>query len=313
MRLDLTGTSSFGLSGVNAHLLLTTATAATPQPQQQTTLPWQRQRFWPLPLLSAILSAHLPSPAGGDRTVQLAAQPRSSQALAFLWDHRVQGRVLLPSTAMFELAAAATAALAGDGSLPAAAEATLAALSIVSPKVLSALAAGSKADGTQPAATVDVLLVEADSPTGQVRVLSSPPGSGSAAAPVHLKANIVLATAAAMASAGDARQPTADTVPQLLQTVARLRQGYSSSRGTGDTVAQSQLPAATAARHAESFIMHPAVADATLHLGAVHMAAGSSRVSRVPVGVAAYSCGASSVNNTRWGGAEHEAGWCAAS
>ena len=260
---------------------------------------WQRQRFWPLPLLSAILSAHLPSPAGGDRTVRLATQPSSSQALAFLWDHRVQGRLLLPGTAMFELAAAAAAALAGDGSLPVATHPTLAAVSILSPKVLSALAASSKADSSEQAAA-DVLLCEADSATGQVRVASAPQGSGSAAAPVHLRAAIVLATAAAMTSAGDSMQATANTASQLQQAVARLRtQDDGSRRSAGHTVAQPQLPAATAVGHAESFVMHPAMADVTLHLGAVHVTAGSSKVSRVPVGVAAYSCGASKMANTR--------------
>ena len=299
---DMAGTSSFGLSGVNAHLLLTTSSAAAPQPQpqQQPTLPWQRQRFWPLPLLSAVLSAHLPSPAGGDRTVRLAAQPRSSQALAFLWDHRVQSRVLLPGTAMFELAAAAAAALAGDGLLPAAAQPTLAALSIISPKVLSAPTAGGNIDGSQQAAAADVLLCEADTATGQVRVASAAQGSGSAAAPVHLKADIVLAAAAATPSAEYLGQPMANTASTLQQAVGTLSsQGSGSSRGAGHMLAQPQLPAATADGHAESFIMHPAVADATLHLGAVHVAAGSSRVSRVPVGVAAYSCGASRTTDIR--------------
>jgi acyl transferase domain-containing protein len=299
-RLDVTGTSSFGLSGVNAHLLLTTATTAAPQPQQRASLPWQRQRFWPLPLLSAVLSAHLPSPDGGDRTVRLAAQPHNSQALAFLWDHRVQGRVLLPGTAMFELAAAAAAALSGDGSLPAAARPTLAALSIVSPKVLSALTGGGKVDSSQQAAAADVLLCEADTATGQVRVGSAPQGSSSAAAPVHLKADTVSAIPAAMAAAGNQRQALASTASPLRQAVGSFSsKGSGSTRSAGHTLAQPQLPAPTAASHAESFLMHPAVADATLHLGAVHVAAGSSRVSRVPVGVAAYSCRASRTTDIR--------------
>lgn len=52
-----TGTSSFGMSGVNAHMLFGAAPSGDAATSPQ--LPWQRQRFWPGPMLH-----HLAHPAG---------------------------------------------------------------------------------------------------------------------------------------------------------------------------------------------------------------------------------------------------------
>ena len=40
------GTSSFGMSGVNAHMLVTESGSASPIAAREA-LPWQLQRFWP--------------------------------------------------------------------------------------------------------------------------------------------------------------------------------------------------------------------------------------------------------------------------
>lgn len=289
------GTSSFGMSGVNAHLLLTAQSRSAPTLQRSMPLPWQRQRFWPAPLLSAMLAAHLPSSVAEDHVTQLVAQPGSRQGLAFLWDHRVQGRVLLPGTAMFELAAAAAAALTADGALPGAMQPMLAALSIISPKVLSGLAQHGTAvqANQQAAAASDTMLCEVDAVKGQLRIVSAPQGPAAAAAPAHLKSDIVLANGP-VAVVSDRSKPAPQRQLQSLHKTLQQAAGFaivgSSRSAVGHTIAQPQLHAAAAAASADSFIMHPAVADAVLHLGAVHVDAGSSRVSRVPVGVAAYSC-----------------------
>lgn len=238
----------------------------------------------------------------------MASQPCSAQALAFLWDHRVQNRMLLPGTAMFEFAAAAAAALAGDGALPGLMTQTLAALSIISPKVLPGLAAGSSPGSSagsssakgglpqQVSAAADTLLCEVDTAAGQLKVLSEPAAGSSASAPAHLKSDIVLTSTAAAsaaeksASAGGQRRRQRLVVEALQLKRQGIPAAGSSSSSGGHTVAQPRLQEAAAAAHAESFIMHPAVADAVLHLGAVHVAVGSSRVSRVPVGMDAYSC-----------------------
>lgn len=72
---SFTGTSSFGLSGVNAHLLLTAPPTVAVQPPTPGGLPWASQRYWPAPAACALLTAHVPSslpfpatlPTGGSR------------------------------------------------------------------------------------------------------------------------------------------------------------------------------------------------------------------------------------------------------
>lgn len=197
----------------------------------------------------------------------------------------------MPGTAMFEFAAAAATALAGDSTAPGAMQPMLAALAIISPKVLSDLATGGKAAGQQ-AAVADTLLCEVDAAAGQLRV-NSAPHAAAAAAPAHLKSDVVLASAAPAAvtdSSATAQRRHQTPLTALQQSPGQAR-GISSG-STGHSLAQPQLPPAAAAGHAESFIMHPAVADSVQHLGAVHVEAGSSGVSRVPVGLAAYNCGA---------------------
>lgn len=216
----------------------------------------------------------------------------------------MQGRVLLPGTALFEFAAAAAAALAGDGGIPPGLKPLLSALSIISPKVLGGLAAGGEAaqdtNGGKAAAKtehVDVILCEVQPAVGQLRVLSAPQAANGAAAvaPAHVKASISLAAdetasvpVAASAAAGSATAAAA----QVLRGIAsRLLAGQASCGGGGGCrIAQPRLQLAAADMSAGSFLMHPAVADNVLHLGAVHVAAGSSSASRVPVGVAAYRC-----------------------
>ena len=44
------GTSSFGMSGVNAHMLVSESDSTSPIAAREA-LPWQLQRFWPGPML----------------------------------------------------------------------------------------------------------------------------------------------------------------------------------------------------------------------------------------------------------------------
>lgn len=71
---------------------------------------WQRERHWPAPaphaLLTAATVAHL---ASGTRVTFVATLRAAS--LAWLHDHRIQGNPLLPGSALFEIAAAAAAAM----------------------------------------------------------------------------------------------------------------------------------------------------------------------------------------------------------
>lgn len=122
-----TGVSAFAFQGTNAHALLVGANGILASRASQSAQ-WQRQRFWfspkPHVFVSQLVFAR---PA-----VHLQARLQVA-ALAYLWDHRVQNRALLPGAAMLE-----TAVAAGMLLMPSKGEAAvaLASISIPAPLIL---------------------------------------------------------------------------------------------------------------------------------------------------------------------------------
>ena len=104
------GTSSFGMSGINAHLLLSAAGAAW-QVGAAHGLAWQRQRHWPAPQPHPLLHS---CTAGMDGSLQFSCSFAAAR-MAFVWDHRVAGRIVLPPTCLLELLHAAARTASGAG------------------------------------------------------------------------------------------------------------------------------------------------------------------------------------------------------
>jgi acyl transferase domain-containing protein len=179
----LAGTSSFGMSGVNAHALLAATGGnldAATLASARTRVSWQRAGYWPAPVPHPLLtrSAAQPGAAALECIADLAAA-----RLAWLWDHSVRGRALLPGAAMFEAAAAAALALAcssTDGGVSPSLCPALAGLAILAPCVLPAAAGGGNDGGVALRGSVGRA-------SGALEVSSGGGGGGGSGA-VHLRA-----------------------------------------------------------------------------------------------------------------------------
>ena len=257
---QLAGTSSFGMSGVNAHMLLSVpARLADRALPQRLRLPWQRQRHWPLPSPHALLARCLPigdDSVGQPGAAVLFACELSSCRAAFLHDHCVSGRRLVPATALLELILAAGAALREDSaqSLP-----SLAGVAIQAHKLLS---------GAGPAG---LLRCRVGTRTGAAELASA---DGTA----HVRASFVAMESGGPAPAALAGSPS--TLPML-----GLRRAAEQAAGPARWYNFARL-AASAADEA-AWLAHPAAADAALHLSAVKVTGLTDSASRVPVGMAA--------------------------
>ena len=67
--------------------------------------PWERQRIWYEPPPHQLLMSASVQPSSAAALV--FSTPLARGALAFVRDHQVSGRILLPGAAMFEMASAA--------------------------------------------------------------------------------------------------------------------------------------------------------------------------------------------------------------
>ena len=105
----LVGASSFGMSGVNAHAVVGAAPGggAIAPPS----LPWRHTRAWHGPHPHRLV---MPAQGGGGATALFSAR-LDAPSLAWLRDHVVRGRPLLPAAASLEAASAAAAMLLYGG------------------------------------------------------------------------------------------------------------------------------------------------------------------------------------------------------
>ncbi len=241
---QLAGTSSFGMSGVNAHLLLGPEVVGAPMAVDAVAgavLPWQRQRHWPAPAPLALLLHCSALLSGGKGTAPQVAFSCSLKLarLALLRDHVTGGIPTLPTTCLIELVLAAAAALNssndGQGLQP-----SLASLAVGAPKLL--------------AAGVDMLCT-LQLGSGKAGVTSS--GGGR-----HLAASL----AGARQTAAVAEHSSGASAPHQLVQMLGLRLLDMQQASPQSVLGRLDSGSADSGC---GWLLHPAAADATL----VHLAA----------------------------------------
>ncbi len=106
---QLAGTSSFGMSGVNAHMLLASPAVAGHLPGQPGgSLPWERARFYPLPRAHLLVQGfNRPGADSATASFSFLLGPQT----ATLAQNLVCGQQLMPASALLEAAAAAMCTL----------------------------------------------------------------------------------------------------------------------------------------------------------------------------------------------------------
>ena len=92
------GTSAFAFQGTNAHAIMSVQPSAVASPQSTghtaVTLPFEQKRFWVAPLVHPLLTSFKPQHA--QHSVAVFEASLVTAAAAYLWDHTVAGRALMP-------------------------------------------------------------------------------------------------------------------------------------------------------------------------------------------------------------------------
>ncbi len=110
----IAGTSSFGMSGVNAHMIVQGASTC-PEPAVHTTV-WKGQSYWPAPLHTGFIKKFATTKSRSmEARMELNA---NAPSFAYLRDHTVAGRAILPGTAILSCFGIAARYLLGEESSP---------------------------------------------------------------------------------------------------------------------------------------------------------------------------------------------------
>ncbi len=106
------GTSSFGMSGVNAHMVVEGTVSCT-EPVATCTTIWKLQSYWPAPLQTAFISKFVNKHRDEEAIIELNA---NAPSIAYLRDHIVAGNAILPGTAILSCIGIAAKYLLGEES-----------------------------------------------------------------------------------------------------------------------------------------------------------------------------------------------------
>lgn len=274
------GVSSFAYQGTNCHAILAAA-CRVPLVRPQSWV-WHRTRLWFQATSHPLLQqAHLEAPPAAVGSLQVQCSLRQP-ALAYLMDHSVHGRAAAPSSLLLEVAAAAGQLLCSAEQAHNPVAVTGAAFQ--QPLLLAAPSQGIVGCSIQPV-------------SGTVRLGSAThtPGAAAAVSATAQLQSLEPSSAAAQeqqqssaTAAAAACSHTAGTPNNALRAAAALL-GSNSSSGPSSSAAFAAI--LTDQQRHTGYWIHPAVADASLHLAAAlrAQAEGSFTAPLVSTAVGVYT------------------------
>ena len=253
----LAGTSSFGMSGVNAHALfeVTNAAGASGSGGNDGLATLARRRHWGLAPVFYLADRALLPPGGHQAGIHRFSflTNLAKPELAQLWDHQVAGRVLIPGTAMFEACAAAACCLL-DAPTHAGA-ATAAALHSVG------LAEALPLPASQPSLELEAVVGLRD---GSVQLRSiAQVGRSARRAATKLHCSGLYGSASMAAAAAEAQLQVVRTTPSVLRHLVAA--AAMTLAGQEAAVAMAAIWVPHAAQQG-GYCLQPAIGDAVLHL-----------------------------------------------
>ena len=233
---------------------------------------WDRRRHWYAPAAHRLLQQHVAAGSSGRFECSLVHAQH-----AYLWQHTVSGRSILPGAAMFEAAFAGAAALLPEELLQQR-QLGLQGAAIAAPLLLKPLPRkGGHA----------LLVLTVQQRSGTVQLSSRDAAAGRRSRPaLHLAATAGCIAAATAAAGSPQLLPTTPAAAPLLTVLAQRAPLAPSWLGQalGSICRQPLLPAA------DSYHCHPAAVDAATHFGATFDLS-QSAAPRVPVALDCYSAG----------------------
>jgi NADPH:quinone reductase-like Zn-dependent oxidoreductase len=260
--LKSAGTSSFGMSGINAHGLFSSGN--NDNLMNDSTKPflyWNKERCWPVPQAHPLLRKLCFQRTDGNRIMELDCSVDNAAA-GFLMHHVVHDKILLPATAFLEILHATCYTFRGNES----SKPTLLGVSIISPLIMAAIT-NSKVSCSFNAAED---LLEITSSTSNR----------------HIAATVGVAISKNKKLGNDSFSNLSVLGKLLLE-----KSSYSCSYPAKLT----SFLACDLVENAATFHAHPALADAALHLGAL----ATPSISLVPVGIqASIACALDAKSST---------------
>ena len=280
-------TSSFGMSGVNAHAVfdVTAHGGVDAVSTRASILVADATRLWPAPPARLLCAAATPFSVFGGESKMVFESVLTGAALAFLWDHGVNGSALMPGAASLEAAHAALcyAEASSGASVLAASAAALTGVALVRPLVL-------RPPGRAAADVILVVTKSVDGGTVDVAHRSGGDTKGQPAVVVRAscrRVQVVNSAADSGIASGIGQSASAGVGVLPFEGL-----GAAAAMAGSFAVVAASSDSAVPASSSNGFTVPPAMLDASLHLMAAGEKPGGANAApsapRVPAAAAAY-------------------------